>query len=226
MTAATFGLKDSGKREEFDSGMVRDTTEGKVDYTLALDGPMFERYAAHLTKGAQKYDARNWMLAAGEAELERFRQSALRHLLQWLNGDEDEDHAAAVWFNINGAEYVLHRMLIAEDLAAQEIGPGPAEDWRARWLHEGAEEARKANDMAEKAHKANALAGVAAYLSPDWFGREPSDVDPTPAYWAEEARMAEQERAAKDQDAAYEALTEAGCECIYCHDDHDEEPTL
>jgi len=104
-----FAVKDSGERQQFDSGMVRDTTEGKTDFTLALDGPMFERYAIHLTKGAKKYAKRNWMQASGEAELERFRESALRHFLQWLRGDRDEDHAAAVWFNINGAEYVLER---------------------------------------------------------------------------------------------------------------------
>ena len=91
--------------------MVRDTTEGKTDYSLALDGPMFERYAEHLTKGAQKYAKRNWMKASGEAEYERFKESALRHFLQWLRGDRDEDHAAAVWFNVNGAEYVRERML-------------------------------------------------------------------------------------------------------------------
>lgn len=107
---AKFSIKDSGVREQFDSGMVRDTTEGKIDYTLALDGPMFDRYAEHLTKGAKKYAERNWMKANGEAELARFKKSALRHFLQWLRGDVDEDHAAAVFFNINGAEYVKGRM--------------------------------------------------------------------------------------------------------------------
>lgn len=108
-----YAIKDSGERQQFDSGMVRDTTEGKTDFTLALDGPMFERYAIHLTKGAQKYAKRNWMQANGVAELERFKESALRHFLQWLRGDTDEDHAAAVWFNVNGAEYVKERMAAA-----------------------------------------------------------------------------------------------------------------
>lgn len=99
-------VKDSGERIQFESGMVRDITEGKVDYTLVLDGPMFHRWAAHLTAGAQKYSKRNWMLASGDGEYERFRESAFRHFLQWFRGDTDEDHAAAVMFNINGAEYV------------------------------------------------------------------------------------------------------------------------
>jgi hypothetical protein len=101
-----FEVKDSGVRHIFESGMVRDVTDDKTDYTLVLDGPMFDRWAEHMTAGAKKYDARNWMKAQGEAEYERFQQSALRHFLQWFRGEQDEDHAAAVFFNINGAEYV------------------------------------------------------------------------------------------------------------------------
>ena len=106
----TYETKDSGKRKDFDSGMVRDTDEGKPDYTLAMDGPMFERYAALMTRGAVKYEARNWMKAEGKEEWDRFRQSAMRHFIQWMRGDQDEDHAAAVMFNLNGAEYVRERM--------------------------------------------------------------------------------------------------------------------
>lgn len=104
-----FAVKDSGNRQEFESGMKRDTNENKTLYDLVFDGPMFERLAVHLTKGAQKYDARNWMKASGDAELTRFRESAIRHFIQWMRGDVDEDHAAAVMFNINGAEYVKER---------------------------------------------------------------------------------------------------------------------
>lgn len=105
----SFEVKDSGERLEFESGMVRDTNEGKIRYDLVLDGPMFERWAEHLTKGTTKYEARNWMKAEGEAELNRFRESALRHFIQWYRGDTDEDHGAAVFFNINGAEYTKVR---------------------------------------------------------------------------------------------------------------------
>jgi len=113
MDKEEFQVKDSGERKLFGSGMVRDTATGKVDYTLAIDGPMFNRWATHLTRACLqpdgspgKYPPRNWMLATGEEEYERFRQSAFRHFLAWMDGDRDEDHAAAVFFNINGAEYV------------------------------------------------------------------------------------------------------------------------
>lgn len=105
-----FIVKDSGRREEFSGGMRRDTTESKIDYTLVLDGPLIERLAEHLTKGAKKYDKRNWLKAQGSAEYERFRESAFRHFLQWYRGDLDEDHFAAVIFNLNGAEYVKSKL--------------------------------------------------------------------------------------------------------------------
>lgn len=105
-----YEIKDSGKRENFESGMVRDTQEGKTLFHLIFSGPMLTRWAEHLTKGAVKYAEDNWMLASGEQELKRFRSSAARHFIQWLRGDNDEDHAAAVYFNINGAEYVKGRL--------------------------------------------------------------------------------------------------------------------
>jgi hypothetical protein len=83
---------------------------------------MLARWAEHLTKGAIKYDDRNWMQAASVAELERFRTSAARHFVQWMNGEVDEDHAAAVFFNINGAEYVLRRIHAIEEARGEGKG--------------------------------------------------------------------------------------------------------
>jgi Domain of unknown function (DUF5664) len=57
--------------------------------------------------GAEKYGRRNWQLARTEAELERFKASAFRHLVQWLQGDTEEAHAAAVCFNVMACE--LHQ---------------------------------------------------------------------------------------------------------------------
>lgn len=106
-----FVVKDSGERLDFASGMTRDTSEGKTDYELIFNGPMVTRWAEHLTKGAVKYPdpevgKANWMRAEGLAEKVRFRKSAVRHFMQWLRGDRDEDHAAAIFFNINGFEHV------------------------------------------------------------------------------------------------------------------------
>jgi hypothetical protein len=110
MAKDPFEVKDSGEREHFSGGMQRDTEAGKTDYTLITDGPMFDRWAEHLTKGAVKNTARNWMKAEGQVEYERFKRSAFRHFRQWFRGDRDEDHAAAIYFNVNGAEYVLDKL--------------------------------------------------------------------------------------------------------------------
>jgi len=127
-----FDLKDSGTRQSFSSGMVRDTTEGKTNFLNVLVGPMLNRWAEHLTKGRKKYPdvapgTPNWTLAAGIEEYLRAKDSALRHMLQWLRGDRDEDHAAAVFFNINLAEYVLAQSDIDPATGAAPVPGGCSE---------------------------------------------------------------------------------------------------
>ncbi len=115
MAKKEYTTKDSGKRQEYESGMRRDLQDGKPDFSLLLtDYPfseqMLTRWAALMTRGAEKYGRRNWQLAESEEELERFKASAFRHFVQWITGEDDEDHAAAVFFNINSAEYVKARL--------------------------------------------------------------------------------------------------------------------
>ncbi len=113
---------DSGEREHFDSGMQRDTEDGKTKWHLVASGPMLERWAGLMTRGSVKYDDDNWMKADSEKELRRFRASAYRHFMQWWYGDEDEDHASAIFFNINGVEFVKKRIERANDQqSAEEI---------------------------------------------------------------------------------------------------------
>ena len=109
-----FEIKDSGERAAFSSGMVRDTTEGKVNYLNVRFGPMLRRWAEHLTRGRLKYPdvepgVPNWTLANGIEEYLRAKESAARHFEAWLVGERDEDHAAGVFFNISLAEYVLEK---------------------------------------------------------------------------------------------------------------------
>lgn len=107
---AEFIIKDSGTRQSFEGGMVRDVADDKIDYSLITDGPMFKRWAIHLTNGAKKYAKRNWMLAQGNEEYSRFKESAFRHFMQWYYDERDEDHASAVFFNLNGAEYIKEKL--------------------------------------------------------------------------------------------------------------------
>ena len=156
-----FETKDSGKREEFTSGMVRDTQDDKPRYDLidpvmerrvrdrvhiyqaedallrwlAGDGSgeevichlamldndpddFFARWAALMARGAKKYGEENWRKADGEAELKRFKASAKRHFYQLKVGCIDEDHGAAVAFNIAGAEMVTAKLRAAHGIPA------------------------------------------------------------------------------------------------------------
>lgn len=101
----SFTTRDSGKREHFDSGMVRDTADGKPRYDL-IPEPMLTRWAELMERGAKKYGENNWLFANSEAEMNRFRASAWRHFVAWSRGDTDEDHAVAVFYNISAYEYV------------------------------------------------------------------------------------------------------------------------
>lgn len=89
-------LKDSGKREEFQTGMVRDTRTGKGRFDL-ISPIALRRLAAVYEKGAIKYSPRNWEKGA---PMSRFMDSALRHLNQFKEGDRDEDHLAQAAWNI------------------------------------------------------------------------------------------------------------------------------
>ena len=105
-----FVTKDSGERAEFDSGMRRDTDAGKARFDLLVpeglpySEQLLTRFAALMGRGAEKYTARNWELANSEEEYARFKASAFRHFMQWYTGERDEDHAAAVLFNLTAAE--------------------------------------------------------------------------------------------------------------------------
>lgn len=95
MNKASFITKDSGSRQEFESGMVRDTQEGKPRYDLIPTGPL-KRLADLYARGAEKYDDDNWKKGQPYS---RAYASLFRHLMQWRNGDTDEDHLAAVACN-------------------------------------------------------------------------------------------------------------------------------
>lgn len=111
-----FTTKDSGVRQEYATGMVRDTQEGKprFDLLLALGLPYEEQFLTRLAalaqRGADKYGDRNHEKSRTPEELARFKASALRHLMQWISEETDEDHAAATAYNLFMAESCRWRM--------------------------------------------------------------------------------------------------------------------
>lgn len=108
-----YTTKDSGARQEFSTGMVRDVQTDKPRYDLC-DWVMITRWAELMARGAKKYGERNWEKAETQEELNRFLASALRHCVQYFQGDSSEDHGAAVMFNISGAEMVKRKLINAK----------------------------------------------------------------------------------------------------------------
>lgn len=92
---AEYVTKDSGNRETFGTGSVRDTREGKGRYDL-LPPEGIRRVAQLYERGAAKYSDRNW--EKGQP-LSRLLDSGIRHAFAVLEGKDDEDHAAAVIWN-------------------------------------------------------------------------------------------------------------------------------
>ncbi len=91
-------VKDSGERQKFETGAVRDTQSGKGRYDLLLTLPhMLYRLARHFENGAVKYGDDNWRKGM---PLRRFIDSAFRHLCQYAAGSRDEDHLTAVVWNL------------------------------------------------------------------------------------------------------------------------------
>jgi hypothetical protein len=114
------GLKDNGKRKVYASGMMREPESGKPRFDLMCpedipyEDQMLYRFAMQMSKGADKYDVRQWESAHTAEELERYKSGAFRHFMQWLTGEDDEDHAAALFFNITAAEAVKYKLDNAE----------------------------------------------------------------------------------------------------------------
>ena len=96
-------VKDSGKRQEFETGSKRDTREGKGRFDLIPTIPL-RRLAKHYENGSAKYGDRNW--EKGQP-LSRYLDSCERHLLAVKEGLTDEDHQSAVSWNMFAFVYTM-----------------------------------------------------------------------------------------------------------------------
>lgn len=97
-------IKDSGKKDKFDSGFQRDSGDGKPNFDL-IPYEVLKQIANHYTEGARKYGENNWRKASTEEEYKRFKRAALRHILQWSDGQVDEDHLSACIWNLMSYEW-------------------------------------------------------------------------------------------------------------------------
>jgi hypothetical protein len=115
MTERKFETKDSGKRQEFESGAVRDIQQGKGRFDL-ISPLALRRLAGVYERGAIKYGDRNYEKGI---PLSRFMDSAERHLNDFKEGKRDEDHLAQALWNIASlihTEEMIYRGLLPEEL--------------------------------------------------------------------------------------------------------------
>jgi hypothetical protein len=112
-------VKDSGQRQEFKTGAVRDTQAGKGRYDL-LPTRAIRRLAKHYENGAVKYGDNNWLKGI---PLKRMMDSAMRHIFKALEGQTDEDHLTAAAWNILGIIELQER--IEEGLLPKELDDLP-----------------------------------------------------------------------------------------------------
>jgi len=89
-------IKDSGTRDSFDTGAVRDGQTGKGRFDL-LPFEALQEIARVYEAGGEKYTPRNWEKGI---PLYRYRDSALRHLMKANSGHTDEPHMAMAAWNI------------------------------------------------------------------------------------------------------------------------------
>lgn len=141
-------VQDSGQREDFSTGSVRDSRKGKGRFDLItpiaflrlaefaggverIPPVAMQRLARHYENGAVKYGERNWELGQ---PVSRYIDSGIRHLTKCLAGQRDEDHLAAALWNAFSATHTIMQCVNGNlhidlcDLPFFEVPPTPSHD--------------------------------------------------------------------------------------------------
>jgi hypothetical protein len=117
-------VKDSGARDEFETGARRDTQDNKPRYGLIPPYPLY-RLAMHYTNGANKYGENNWTKGM---PMSRTWESLERHVQSYKEGDMSEDHLAAIAWNAFALMWYGERMPETNDLAEYLCWPKESSD--------------------------------------------------------------------------------------------------
>lgn len=112
-------LKDSGQREEFTTGSVRDKQKGKGALDLVPDWVIWVVSRVY-EEGAHKYAARNWEMGQ---PLSQYIKSAGNHLAKLKAGMRDEPHASQVIWNMIG--YIFTAWLVKTGKRPKELSDMP-----------------------------------------------------------------------------------------------------
>lgn len=85
----------------FSTGARRNSSEGKGRFDL-LPAEAIQALAKRFEYGAKLHGDNNWKKGIPNSSL---FDSALRHLFQALNGEDDEDHLGACLWNVSALIY-------------------------------------------------------------------------------------------------------------------------
>lgn len=92
-------MRHGNEKEEFETGAQRDIGKGKGKPSL-ISPVLIHRTSVHLAAAEEHYPPKdgsaNWMKGMS---FRRTADSIIRHIFQWLAGDEEEDHLAALACN-------------------------------------------------------------------------------------------------------------------------------
>lgn len=87
---------DSGKRDTFTTGAVREANDGKGRFDL-ISAEGLRRLALRYEFGSAKYGDRNWEKGLSTSNC---LNSAFRHIVEYMMGLDNEDHLAACAWNL------------------------------------------------------------------------------------------------------------------------------
>ena len=109
-------VQTSGADRQFSTGAHRDAAGGKGRFDL-LPVYALMRLAKHYENGSVRHGDRNWERGM---PLSSYTDSAFRHLVKFMDGSRDEDHLAAVLWNVSGylwTEREIREGRLPDDLA-------------------------------------------------------------------------------------------------------------
>jgi hypothetical protein len=114
-------MDHGGEKIMSETGGLRETAVGKGRFDLLPMTALF-RLAKHYEAGSVKYGPRNWEKGL---PLSRFIDSAFRHLAQFMEGNRDEDHLAAILWNISGYIWTEEQIRLGKLPASMNDTPWP-----------------------------------------------------------------------------------------------------
>ena len=100
------GIMSNGEMTVFASGAVTDKKTGKGRCDL-LPACVLLRLAKHYERGAERYGEYNWQQGI---PCHSFVDSAMRHLLKYMDGQTDEDHLIAAIWNLCGLAWTEEKL--------------------------------------------------------------------------------------------------------------------